>query len=66
LVGCYTDIYVIPFLFQPWYGVQNVLCLILTIAVNIRKKQIIHLVIYIMIISHLKMGVEQFLNCHVV
>lgn len=65
LVGCYTHIYVIPFLFQPWYDVQNVLCLILTIAVNIRKKQIIHLFIYIMMISRMKMGVEQFLNCHV-
>jgi hypothetical protein len=37
LVGCYTDIYFIPFLFQPWYDVQNVLCLILTIAQNVFK-----------------------------
>jgi len=37
----------------------------LTIAVNIRKKQIIHLFVYILMISHLKMGVEQFLKCRV-
>jgi len=37
----------------------------LTIAVNIGNKQILHLFVYIMMISHLKMGVEQFLNCHI-
>jgi len=53
------------FLFFFNHCTQNVLCLILTIAVNIRKKQIIHLFVYILMISHLKMGVEQFLKCRV-